>query len=262
MSEERLDTRNAELAEAAARHARRVKEQHVRRVKGKPGRTDIQTIVEGFRDGEPAVVMFAPPHRDLMLGLAELMGRGFAANTLALTFETFTTAGAEASQENPDTGQSWGPDEMAEYFERHGAGGSVAEALMTSVYNRAGDVVVQVQPYMIEGNRVRWERPNELGVPGVGGLVHDRLTAIMEETDTLTKAFKALPDFAALDHDDALVHLDMGMLSVLPKLLSGIPDVEGRDVAVLLFATPGSKRHQLLRERLGRGSVVDPAQWN
>lgn len=253
-----------EAADASARHARKVKEDHVRQVKGDPERTDIMTVIEGFRGEEPAVVSFTPPDRDLMLRVAHFIAVGFSVDTLALTMESYGTLGAVEDNAdpmiNPDTGERWGPGEMGTYFQKHGPG-VVVEDLVTQVINRAGDFYSVNQPYVIEGRRVNWQQlPEDLRSSALTpkGVVPETLADIMSQPTMLEIAGKYAVGLG-LDHERTLFHGDMAALNRLREI---IQEEGGREAAVMLFATPGSVRHQLLRERLGRSSVFDPREWN
>jgi hypothetical protein len=255
---------NLEEARAMVRrHARTTKERHVREVKGRPGQTDIRTVVGAYRGGEPVALIFTNPDRDAMLAMARTAAGGFRADTVALTFESYYTRGDDedgpGSDINPDTGQKWRPGEMQAYFERHGAQGVVSEALMTAVYTRDGGVAYDIQPYELRGRTLHWLEGRDPEGASMGGLVDEAMRQAMREGSSLTEELTQDPALADLGRDmDAErrdYHLDMAAVTYLQEH-------SPVDAAIMLFAAPGSRRHQLLRERLSRSQVLDPASWN
>jgi hypothetical protein len=235
---------------AAVKHAEHVKREHVRSVKGKPGRTDILTITESWRGTEPVCAVFTPPDRDRMLAVARVSAAGFGADTLAVTMETYESV--SATMLNPDTGQRWGPGEMATYYEKHGRdNGAVSEALFVCCYNRAGDEVVQSLPYRIVGRVVEWAERKDFDT-GVGsGIVPDTLRAIMADKTVHQQLGGA---FSELSPEQMLAHGDAGTIQALMA--------SGYDLGMAVFAEPGSVRAQVLRESLDRSQIVDPRNWN
>lgn len=256
-----------DLLAKAARHARQIKERHVRDVKGRPGYTDIPTAIEGFRgdDADPVVVVLHRVHRDIMLGLADVVIRGMGVDAIALNFEGYGVVAKtwEGGSTNPDTGQRWRDREMGVYFDKHGPdNGVVVEALVTTVVTRAGDAIMDSQSYRIEGTGVHWadDLPSEgrdLGV--AGGYVTESLQQMMKAPTILQTALTMRPDFAGLPHEKLMVDSDLAALDQMPEMLG--EDAEAL-IGAMLFAIPGSPRHQLLRERLDRSSVADPRAWN
>jgi len=253
-----------EVLDSAVQHARRVKEQHVRDVKGKPGRTDIMTIIESFRGDEPVGVLFTHPDRDEMLKLASIAARGFSADLLAITMETYSTHGSAEIQDNPDTGKRWAPGEMGKFFQKHGPdNGLVSEALFFCAYNRAGDERAVSLPYRIEGRRVIWQDIDpawdEDGGQGAG-VVPNAMRQIMA-APTVQQRFASEHSGLAgvlgghLTPEGLTASADVATILAIRSLASN-------DCAIMTFAPPGSERAQVLRERLDRSSVVDPRTWN
>lgn len=238
----------------AVKHARKVKEDHVREVKGKKGYTDILTVVEAWRGAEVVCAVFLRPERDDMLRVCNLLARGFSADMLVTIMETYQAnermnPGVGAATTNPDTGESWGPGELGEYFEKHGPGGIVTEALLVSAYNRAGDEAMQTLMYRIDGRRMEWTFDSGVMDEASSGIVPDTMRHIMTE-----------PSAGQL-----FGHLDQDLMDVMAvkALREGMEAVSpNQQIMVMLFAEPGSKRHQLMRQHLDRSEIADPRQWN
>lgn len=269
-----------EASDTAAAHARKVKDEHVRQVKGKRDRTDIATVIEAFRDGEPVAYALTLPHRDTMLAVAEVLANGLGADLLALTFEAYAVIGSATPEEtaagrlnpetnpsgiNPDTGQRWGEGEMGAYFAAHGPDGVVSEALNTTVATRAGDVWMFAQPYRIEGTSVTWDDRDNFDSnrdtrAEASGYVPRVLREVMTKPTVLQQALRARPDFADMSTERLLANNDAACVKYLPHLVAQLPDPEAF-INLALFAIPGSVRHQVLVERLGRGDVTDPRRW-
>lgn len=244
----------ADALDLACRSARNVKDEHVRRVKGKAGRTDIQTVVACWRGDRQVALVFTHPDRDRMLDIAHMAAVGFSADVLAVTMETFSAR----ILENPVTGEPWGHGEMAQVVEQHDglAKGWVHEALMTQVLNRAGDVAGRIQPYVLDGGRtVEWvDTPPDAEGAELRGLVPDALAAAMAEPTMLQHAGRDMMArhlLAELGAERAAAHADVGVVRVLEERYGG-------EVMVLLAAEPGSVREQVIRERFPRSQVIRP----
>lgn len=238
--------------EAAVAHAKFVKEAHVRQVKGKLGRTDILTVVQSFRGDDPVAAVFVPPDRDVMLLVADISARGFSADILAITTETYHAQ----VPTSPTTGESWEPGDLQEYFEAHGRdNGVVDEALLVQVWNRAGDAAVQSLPYHITGRVTQWLEPLDV-VEGMTfeGRVPDALAKIM--------ATETGHQFMARTMGGLPAGLDVVALGDAAAVTAIKERVE-RDVTVVVFGEPGSARHQVLKRILGPSvRLENPSRWN
>lgn len=251
-----------EAVDATAATARRVKADHVRQVKGKRGRTDISTCIQAWRGDQIAAIIWSPPDRDRMLGLAHIAAIGFGADVLAVTMETYQALGDGQGGKpiNPTTGEQWGPGEMQQAAEEHDAvaRGWITEALMTQVLNRAGDTSMVCQPYRITGRVVEWDDfplPGE-GDPRAEGIVPDALARAMsaESIDVIAHRMFGHAATAGLSPERARAHQDVAVVKVIGEQY---PD---GDVLVLLTAEPGTVRQQVLRDRLPSSNVVRPPE--
>lgn len=248
----------ADALAAAVVTARDVKEDAVRRHKG---RVDLDTTIICYRGDDPVALVSLPPHRDELLNVAHMAARGFGPDVLAVTNDSYMTAGEPEEVKDPRTGERWTrnsgqePGSMQTYVAEFGFDGTVFEVLETHVLNRAGDTLYQAQPYEVVGRVVKWleweDRPNMKVV----GLVPSVLKEAMEKVSM----DQLLPDWAqaliAKDPERGRCELDMAtMLAIETK--STVP------VDVVLFARPGSPRAQALRKKLSRSQVKDPGKWN
>lgn len=249
--------RITDALEVACGGARRVKEEHVRRVKGKPDRTDIMTVVACYRGGNRVGAVFTPPDRDRMLRIAWLAAAGFSADLLTVTMESWT------GTTNPLTGKDWGPGEMSDAVANHDglAKGWITECLMTQVCNRAGDAMARNQPYILHGRVVEWLDVAQIDSNdedmSLTGIVPEALVAAMNQPAvdhwmSRDRLATALVDSLGLERSRA--HMDVATVTALA-------DREGNDVLVALEAKPGTVREQVIRERFPRSRVIRPGEW-
>lgn len=159
--------------EAVSTSARRLKEELHRSGQG------AQFIVEAWRGGRPVAVVATEANRDLMLDVCALCAAGFGADTLATTVDTYLAV----DPINPRTKRPWKPGELTLAAERQKTDHTevATEAIVTTVHNRADDLVVQVQRYNTTESGIEWfpdlEIPEE-AVPG--GYVIDQIDSIMK----------------------------------------------------------------------------------
>jgi hypothetical protein len=248
-----------DAAKAAADAVREIKEDTVRRHKG---RFDLETTIMCYRGNDPVGIVNLPPHRDEMLKMCYLAAHGFSADVLTVTHDSYLVYGTpEEVLNDPRTGKHWkaaGPDEpgsMQTYVDEFGFDGLVKESLVTHVVNRAGDSKSVVQPYEVVGRVVTWlEWPDREGMQ-TGGGVPEALKVCMD-----ARTFEHLIPVEAYglvgnDMERARFHMDV----VTVQLIEEKAEVP---VTVALFAKRGSKRDQMLRSRLSRSQVRDPSRWN
>lgn len=248
-----------EAADLASKAVREIKEDAVRRHKG---RVDLETTIMTYREDEPVAIVNLPPHRDEMLKAAYLAAGGFSADVLTVTHDSYTVHGDPSKAKDPRTGKLWkqggpdGPGAMQTYIDEYGFDGTVVEGLVTYVLNRAGDVKQIGQPYEVDGREVRWLEweGNRPGMHWFGD-VPNTLKKIMAE-----KIFEQLLPpvavaLAATDPERARAIMDLGTIDLIEEKAE-VP------VSIALFAKRGSRRDQLLRERLERSRVHDPNRRN
>lgn len=250
----------ADAADLASKAVREIKEDAVRRHKG---RVDLETTIMVYRGDEPVAIVNLPPHRDQMLRAVYLAAGGFSADVLAVTHDSFTVYGTpDEALNDPRTGKPWkmaghdGPGSLQTYVQEYGFDGTVVEGLVTYVLNRAGDAKQIGQPYEVDGREVRWLEweGNRPGMHWFGD-VPNTLKKIMAE-----KVFEQLLPpvavaLAATDPVRARAIMDLGTVELIEQKAE-LP------ISIALFAKRGSRRDQILRERLARSRVQDPDRRN
>ncbi len=217
---------------------------------------NLSTMLVAYRGEEPVAHIFPEQqvNRDEMLKCALLAVRGFSADMLALIFETWQATDLI----NPVTGKRWGPREMQDAADNHDgvAKGWITDALMVSVYNRAGDATSTILPYRISNKVVVWSKPMEAAT-ALGGYVHNALLQIMRKPDLDTEMTRMGVSFADfnLTAEEGRAHQDIATV----KMFTGqnyIHDAPRANVA--LVCTEHTLRAKILRDRLPTGKVFRP----
>jgi hypothetical protein len=253
-----------EALDRAMASARHVKEDHVRRVKGKRGQTDIMTFIECYRGDETVAVVSLPPHRDHMLAAAWYAAAGFSADMLAVTMDTFQTDGTATTVDgemiNPHTNKPFEQGDLSDLVQNHEGleKGWVVEALVTQVLNRAGDDRAGMQPYKITGRVVEWlasKLPDEAKDGSYVGIVPEALRdAMTKRTIDVMMARSGLTDADfGLDEERARAHKDVAAVNVLEQKLA---EAGAPFVTVLLTANPGSVREQVIRQKFPKSKIM------
>jgi hypothetical protein len=251
-----------DAVDEAARMVRRIKEEMVRKHKG---RVDLETTIICYRGDDPVALITLPPHRDAMLRIARIAAQGFGPDVMSVSHDTYLAQGrGEDAVKDPRTGEFWkaavgdGPGAMQTYVEEHGFDGTVSEALITHVMNRAGDVQTIVRPYEVDGRTVTWTPlARDSKDMEFSGDVPDGLLAAMASmtVDQIVPAWAY--DLVDGDLERARWHMDMATLQVMEEKMRG-----SLPVVVQLFAKPGTPRHQMFRTKVARSQIVDPSRWN
>lgn len=240
----------AEAARLAAASIRRIKEEAVRRAKG---RVEIDWVIEAYRGNDPVgLVTWRAPGVASLMPLVDVAATGLAADLVALSAESWY---AENDHEaaDPRTGMPWGRGAMSAYVEEFGLDGVVNEGLVTNVINRAGDQEVVHQPYIVRGQEVEW-LPVRFDDVLLGGYVPNELARIMDKPSALMDAELALARARGVDAERARHLMDVATTRALEDSAPGLE--------VVLYARRGSPREQTLRETLARRQVVDPSRSN
>jgi hypothetical protein len=155
--------RLTEVAEGAVGVAKEAKEDRIRQ----DGiSSDIQPQIICWRGDEPVATVILRQHiRDEILKAFRVCAMGFAADTMATIFETYTASYENVPEElrgkNPRTGQDWGEGGMQIEAKMFGAleKGYVREAVAVSVVNRAGDHVFVTLPFHYTETYLAWDDP-------------------------------------------------------------------------------------------------------
>lgn len=253
-----------DAADVASATAKAVLQDMVREARGP---VDFRTTMVCYRGTAPVAMLVLPPNRDTLLQTAFLAARGFGPDVIALTHDTYMSSGPPDEVKDPRTGQMWGiapadgPGPMQTYVEEFGYDGTIVDALVTHVANRAGDAKVELQPYAVDGRWVRWL---EIGQKERGALYRDdgvqhALLKMMGMTTLHQVMPNALPDWAA---KKAASNPEIAQWSYDMATVTLIEEQVDTTVAVSLFAKPGTPRDQMFRTKFARSQVVDPSRWN
>lgn len=232
---------------------REIKEDKVRSTHDPdPLGTNVFNVVHGWR-GDELIVAIHPLGLalDTALTAAHVAAGGFCCDVLALTSETYV-GGTKLS---PLTGEPWAPDEMQQAVEDRGAleDGSVVEALMTSVVNRAGDVSGITERYRIDRHvnglgivsyDIEWLAKQEMR-PREGPTVYALVQFMNEAPADARMARKGLiPADFDLTVSQARTHMDCAMVQALVA--------SGFEGSVMLLSDPDdTERAEIIQKTLG-----------
>jgi len=245
-------TSMADKRDQVAPLLREIKEEKVRSTHDPDRRkTNIHNVAHGWR-GDELVVAIQPSGLSVesALSAARAAAIGFGCDALALTTETYQAV----TSISPLTGQRWAPGEMQRAADEHNAleTGSVTEALVTLVVNRAEDVTGSNQRYRIHRSvnglgivsySIEW-LPERADADGYGGRVPRLLVNFMNEVpvDVLVAREGITPDLFGLTAEQALTQVDCATVKALVR--------SGFDGAVMLLAdNPG--RAEIIDKSLG-----------
>jgi hypothetical protein len=229
-------------------------------VASEPENTDLAIYLHFWRGDDMIAMVQTPLDRDTGLEVGLIGAQGFAATTMALTFESYNST----LPESPLTGKRWEPHEMQYTFEavpenreKHW----VTECLTTSGHERGGEFALISMPYLIEDGLVTWldgkiTLSSTVDGEGGGGVMFDYLQNAMSQPTIeeimaeKAKDNKVVAMMAGLvtDPETRLFHTDMATYKGMEerKLIS----------AVMFTAMPGSLREELIRERLGDDAMI------
>jgi hypothetical protein len=231
-------------------------------VASEPENTDLAIYLHFWRDEELVAMVQCPLERDIGLQAGLIGAAGFAASTMSLTFESYTSQ----LPKSPNTGEAWKPQEMQYTFEAVPENREkkwVLECLTTSAHERGGEFGLASLPYEIENHQVIWGE-DQLSVhstidgEGAGGVMFDWLQDAMSrptieqvmaenaQSNKITAAISKLVD----DPEVRLFHTDMATYTAMKE--------KGLITAVMFTAAPGSVREQMIRDRLGEEAVTEP----
>lgn len=248
--------------EIANRTAKGVLEDMVRDARGP---VPVGSIMVCYRGEEPVAMLVCPPNRDILLQTAHLAVRGFGPDLMSVSHDTYISVTPWNESKDPRTGQPWGvnpidgPGPLQSYVEEFGYDGTVADALVTHVVNRAGYAKVEPHPYEVDGRCVKWLD----FVPDEATYSDEGVVAALRQMMGLPTLAQVMPGqmpawaaaIAAMYPERTPWVYDMVTASVVENELPG-------NVRVALYAEKGSPRDQMLRKRFPRSQVVDPSRWN
>ena len=242
-----------------ARTSELMKETKESWVASEPENTDLAIYLHFWRGDEMVVMVQTPLDRDIGLQAGLVGAQGFAATTMAMTFESYNTT----LPESPHTGKPWEPHEMQYTFEAVPENRTehwVTECLTTTAHERNGEFGLISLPYLIEDGEVTWldqklTLSSTTEGEGGGGVMFEYLQdAISQPTieEIMTEKaqdnrFVAMMAGLVTDPVARMFHTDMATYTAL----------RDRDLvsAIMFTAEPGSVRAQLIEERLGSDAI-------
>lgn len=257
----------ADLADRIAEQVRENKQHHLGTLHAPDDRTDVRNTVHGFR-GEDPVVMLMPwqTDRNKTLSAARVAAVAFGCDTLAFTSESWHPAPGHMDA-NPFTGKPWGEpgSHMQDAADQHDAlaKGVIIECLMTTVVNRAGDMVMVVQDYEILRHRnalgitsyaIEWHEPQVMDSRMAGarleGIIPEALVGYMNEPTlqhSMAKTGLTGEDFG-LTEVETQAHTDCATVKFILHRV-------GFEGAVLLMSD-NDKRTEVIDRSLGNAAGI------
>lgn len=220
-----------------------------------PENTDLAIYLHFWRGDEMVVMLQTPLDRDTGLEAGHVGAAGFAATSMAITFESYHSSEGKS----PNTGKPWEPHEMQYTFEAVPENRThhwVTECLSTTVHERGGGFCFSSWPYVIENGKVVWGEKTLDFMAGeddtkAQGVMFEYLQHAMSQPtleEVIAEKSKDDPMAAMMaglvtDPEQRLFHTDMATITMLEerKLIT----------IAMLAAEPGTAREEMIRERLG-----------
>lgn len=229
-----------------------------------PENADIAIYLHFWRGDDLVVTLQCEVDRDKAIAAGEIGAMGFAADSMAITFESYHSN----VPNSPLTGNRWRPQEMQYVFEtepRNATERWVDECITTTSHERGGAYILSSNGYRIVKNRVEWtdarlevSSADEDG-EAAGSMFEYLQNAMAQPTikDKIDEDAKVNPLMAMAsdlvgDEERRLFHIDMAALTALNerKLIT----------SALVAAEAGTLREELLKDRLGNDGVWDVTQ--
>jgi len=230
----------------------------------KPDNVDIAIYLHFWRGDDLVITLQCEVDRDKAIQAGEIGAMGFAADSMAITFESYHSN----TRTSPLSGKDWRPQEMQFVFEtepRNAVEHWVDECITTTAHERGGAYILSSNGYRIVGDKVEWTEQqmtisssDEEGE--ASGAMFDYLQRAMAQStieeriaeDTDRNPITAMLSELVTDPEYRLFHTDMATLTALNerKLIQ----------SALVGAGEGTARAELLTERLGNDGTWDVTQ--
>lgn len=211
---------------------------------------NVPPVIALYRGEElVAHITMGLQQRDVILDVARIAITGFSADVAALIVEGWQTE----CEDNPVTGQPWGPNEMQDLVDHHDgiAKGWISDGMTVMSVNRAGDTLFTSLLLRIHGRRVKWTREIAKEVDARGG-VPEALVSYMNMPG-LSTAMATSPEGQArrakLSHEQAQAHDDGVTTKILMRMFR-----DYRVIVALNPGEPGSERQGIIEESLANDS--------
>jgi hypothetical protein len=224
-----------------------------------PENLDLHIYLHFWRGEEMVATVVVPCDRNIGLKFAALGARGFNADTVAMTFESYHSNLAIC----PMTGKPWQSMEMQYVFQTDPLAsekGWVDECLTTDIHDRDGHSALSSRPFQIKEYQVIWGEEavvfsdSEDGYKAAGYMQEYMQWAMAQPKliDEIKDHPSALGMVMGLVEDEELryFHMDCAMLTHL--------DGQEEVTVTMLSALPGTKRNELLSERFGTDQEYPP----
>lgn len=249
----------SEIATFSMNTAREMKEAKVADPED-PG-TDINNMVEGWRTGFPVVLMLPQGEdgksmRDPTLRAAYVAAVAFGCDVLSITQETWHTAGEHAAI-NPITGRPWEQGQMEEVVIHHDglAKGWIIASLLTTVVNRAGDIVGGMSDYEIvtvDGSQmVHWLTEVKAEEASFGGAMADAFIHYMNLPSMQQMMLKEAPEVVSVFRQGlSPVQMQAHQDCATVKFLAMRPEIYAGS---LMLMADSEERAEVLQRSLGGG---------
>lgn len=222
--------------------------------------TDLAIYEHYYRGDDLVAMVQCPLDREKALKAALLACSAFNADTMTVTFESYSTD----LRESPITGERWAPKEMqfvAQTVPDAVDKGWVHECLTTSAHERGGTYMLVSQGYRIEDGQMTWLDPkimdpeHESKAAAEGYMFENlqRAMTIPPMEELIAERAKEDPTAALLggvfadQPERRQFHIDMATAQAL--------ETNGLAVGVMLMANEGSPRAEWLEERMGEPGV-------
>lgn len=206
--------------------------------------TDLPTCMWCFRgDDMIALIFMHSIDRDRMLHVGRIAANGFDADLIVFAMETFHSE----IENNPITGERWGPREMQLVAEKHRGRerGWIVDSLLVTVANRAGDLELAELVYRIgHRGKVVWDKRRTTieDACEVGGMVPEVIRAMMLEPGMgvlMERHGRSTGVMDGMSAEEIRARIDI----VTAEL------IHDRDATVALnIGEPGSERFKLFEE--------------
>ena len=133
----------------------------------KPDNTDIAIYLHFWRGDDLVITLQCEVDRDTALAAGPVGAMGFAADTMAITFESYHTN----SRTSPTHGEALAASRDAVRLRGRAAQRGehwVDECITTTAHERGGAYILSSNGYRIVGDQVEWTEPHAVSQRGRG----------------------------------------------------------------------------------------------
>jgi hypothetical protein len=245
----------------------RLRESKEKIVHDTPEDPDSPTVIEVFRNEQRIATMMSAPDRDLMLLLIKFSIIGLKADRIMFSFEGVTTK----HPVNPGTGKPWGEGEIQKVLQNkpdYWVDGLIEETILTSVWDRNGQMAASVHRFSVEGQKVIWgeetisyDGEDKTGMKG--GLVPDEIASYWRETTIHDEAMAIVKkEIEEMSEAERLVRMDIAVMTFMRVALLSLGKAGQVMIAMHASTDPDDERTKHLTARIGQvGGVLLPPNF-